>query len=102
MVVPVQAADGVQVLASLEWTVVLYLAGPGDGRIRDADALRCCIVVQECELVMPGRRNCKALIDHGRELYWEHNIVVSDFGYARQCHRLATRSEKTASGYPGL
>ena len=46
----------------------------------------------------PGRRHRTVPIEHDRE----RNVVERDIGWLKQCRRLATRFEKTASSYLGL
>ena len=71
-------------------------------RAYDSDPLRSFIVAQGGEPVIPGRRNRKVPIQHDRVLYRERNIVERGIGWFKQCRRLATRFEKTASSYLGL
>ncbi len=66
-------------------------------RAYDADPLRDFIVEQGGTPVIPDRHHCKAPIEHDRE----RNVVERGIGWLKQCRRLATRFEKTASSYLG-
>ncbi|MCY4519278.1 MAG: IS5 family transposase [Caldilineaceae bacterium] len=96
---PGQAGDAPQaepLLAGLRPGYVLA------DRADDADDLRRFIVAQGAQPVIPGRRNRTVPIDYDRELYRERNIVERSIGWFKQCRRLATRFEKSASSYQGL
>ena len=71
-------------------------------RAYDADDLRRIIVALGAEPVIPGRRNRTVPIDHNWELYRERNIVERGISWLKQCRRLATRFEKTASSNQSL
>ncbi len=60
-----------------------------------ADPLRDFIIEQGVEPVIPGRHHRKVPIEHDRQ----HNVVERSIDRFTQCHRPATRFEKTVSSY---
>ena len=71
-------------------------------RAYDANALRNFIIAQGGEPVIPGCPNRKVSLEHNRELYRKRNVVERGISWFKQCRRLVTRFEKTASSYLGL
>ena len=96
---PGQAGDTPQARPLLEGLHPGYVMAD---RAYDADPLRDFIVEQGGTPVIPGRRHRTVPIEHDRERYRERNVVERGIGWLKQCRRLATRFEKTASSYLGL
>ena len=61
----------------------------------DADSFRAFLRSQNCEPVIPGRRNRKQKITYDKALYRKRGLIERIFGKIKENKRLAMRFEKS-------
>ena len=65
----------------------------------DSDAFRAFLRKLGIKPVIPGRKNRKKKIRHGKELYKKRNVVERCFGRLKDFRRIATRYDKLARNF---
>lgn len=61
----------------------------------DSDAFRAFLVGQNCEPVIPGRKNRKLPIHYDKALYKQRGLIERIFGKIKENKRMAMRFEKS-------
>jgi transposase len=61
----------------------------------DSDAFRSFLYGQNCEAVIPGRKNRKVPIEYDQTLYVRRGLIERVFGKIREYRRLSVRYDKS-------